>query len=234
MCCTIQAFVSGKKMFSKYFVTMTVQPWTQILPLVTPENPGRTTRCCWLARHWVLRPQVLISSDLAYPKPKTYNTRSRWRKDMIYRRNYILWWGKTAHLPHRFSFVQAVQAKQNNPQDSRNEACETDREKETQKNSQALRAVLLLKAFLSGTLNLSSYGLGLHRGPEKSSQPFLCYPGSPQRTSAEQAQQGVCIQPAASRGRWFSLWNKCLHCQLKKYHHEQKATLYSTLLSFQH
>lgn len=158
MCCTIQAFVSGKKMFSKYFVTMTVQPWTQILPLVTPENPGRTTRCCWLAHHWVLRPQVLISSDLAYPKPKTYNTRSRWRKDMIYRRNYILWWGKTAHLPHRFSFVQAVQAKQNNPQDSRNEACETDREKETQKNSQALRAVLLLKAFLSGTLNLSSYG----------------------------------------------------------------------------
>lgn len=43
-CCTIQAFVSSKKMFSKYFVTMTVQPWTQILPLVTPEKP-REANC---------------------------------------------------------------------------------------------------------------------------------------------------------------------------------------------
>lgn len=42
--CTIQAFVSSKKMFSKYFVTMTVQPWTRILPLVAPEKP-REANC---------------------------------------------------------------------------------------------------------------------------------------------------------------------------------------------
>lgn len=125
-CCTIQAFVSSKKMFSKYFVTMTVQPWTQILPLVTPEKP-REANCAarlspspWATRQGSPILSFVIPSHLP-TQTKAFCVWATQRNAIVCKGKMVLWLGNTKHLSSRFSFIQGIQAKQNNSPDSRNE-----------------------------------------------------------------------------------------------------------------
>lgn len=223
LCCIIQAFVSSKKMFSKYFVTMTVQPWTLILPLVTPENPCEV-KC---VAQIVTASQAAGEAHLAVQPPASswacvlctalsawviacHKLRPAWRNNIISKRKRGLQLWSTKYLPNMFSFNQEKPYSH----DSRMKNVK-HRENEAQKDISTLRALFQVKTCLSGTLiwklYLSRYSPSPQHSPKKSSGAFPYDSGSPTNTSAEQDQQGVYIQQRHVNGR-LSLWNECLHC----------------------